>query len=159
MSCGSSNLCLMESPQYIDSGECPPACVTADQLVLWEELGLNDSVDLGLPLDILIEFPSDVMQEFLHISVIGRDVSLNRCFVTIFLQNLVCGISIHAHLVNINPALCTCLDLHNGEDVAVKAGFVNPHHVGKSLPKGAGEYEMVSYPLHVPDVLTPTIYR
>ena len=75
----------MESPQYIDSSECPPACVTTDQLVLREELGLNNSVDLGLPLDILIEFPSDILQEFLHISVIGRDVSLNRCFVTIFL--------------------------------------------------------------------------
>lgn len=78
MSCGSSNLCLMESPQYINSSECPPACVTADQLVLWEELGLNNSVDLGLPLDILIEFPSDVMQEFLHVSVIGRDSTNNK---------------------------------------------------------------------------------
>lgn len=68
MPCGSSNLCLMESPQYIDGGECPPACVTADQLVLWEELGLNDSVDLGLPLDILIEFPSQLISPVtLHI--------------------------------------------------------------------------------------------
>ena len=89
---GSSDLCLMESPQHIDGGECPPACVTADQLVLREELGLNHSVDLGLPLDILIEFPSYVLQEFLHISVIGRDVSLDRCFVTIFLQNNICNL-------------------------------------------------------------------
>lgn len=156
---GSSDLCLMESPQHIDGGECPPACVTADQLILREELGLNHSVDLGLPFDILIKFTSDVLQEFLHISVIGGDVSLDRCLVTIFLQDLVGGIGIHTHLVNVNPALRTCLDLHDGEDVAVKAGSVNPHHVGESLPKGAGEYEMIPYPLHVPDVLAPPVYR
>lgn len=159
MSGGSSDLCLMESPQHIDSGECPPACVTADQLILWEELGLNHSIDLGLPLDILIEFPSDVLQEFLHISVIGRDISLDRCFVTIFLQDLVGSIGIHAHFVNVNPAFCTCLDLHDGEDIAVKAGSVNPHHVGESLPKRAGEYKMIPYPLHVPDVLTSPLNR
>ena len=156
---GSSDLCLMESPQHIDSGECPPACVTADQLILWEELSLNHSIDLGLPLDILVEFPSDVLQEFLHISVIGRDISLDRCFVTIFLQDLVGSIGIHAHFVNVNPALRTCLDLHDGEDIAVKAGSVNPHHVGESLPKRAGEYEMIPYPLHVPDVLTSPLNR
>ena len=99
------------------------------------------------------------LTDLLYISVIGRDVSLDRCFVTIFLQYLVGGIGIHAHLVNVNPALRTCLDLHDGEDVAVKAGSVNPHHVGESLPKGAGEYEMIPYPLHVPDVLTPPVYR
>ena len=72
---GSSDLCLMESPQHIDGGECPSACVTADQLVLWEELGLNHSVDLGLPFDILIKFTSDVLQEFLHISVKAGSVN------------------------------------------------------------------------------------
>lgn len=76
-------------------------------------------------------------------SVIGRDVSLDRCLVTIFLQDLVGGIGIHAHLVNVNPALRTCLDPHDGEDVAVKAGSVNPYHVGESLPNGAGEYKMI----------------
>ena len=159
MSGGSSNLCLMESPQYIDSGECPSACVTADQLVLREKLGLNHSVDLGLPLDILIEFPSDILQEFLHISVIVRDVSLDRCIITIFLQDLVGGVCIHAHLVNVNPALRTCLDLHDGEDVPVKAGSVNPHHIGESLSQGTGEYEVIFHPLHVPDALTPPVYR
>ena len=99
------------------------------------------------------------LTELLYISVIGRDVSLDRCFVTIFLQYLVGGIGIHAHLVNVNPALRTCLDLHDGEDVAIKAGFVNPHYVGESLPKRAGEYKMIPYSLHVPDVLTPPVYR
>lgn len=54
MSCGSSNLCLMESPQYIDGGECPPACVTADQLVLWEKyIGhlIRHKGDVKIPLN------------------------------------------------------------------------------------------------------------
>lgn len=154
---GSPDLCLMESSQDIDGRKCPPAGMGGHQPVFRKELRVYHSIDLGLSLDLIIEFPSDVLEKLLDISVICRDVSLDRCIVAIFLQDLVGGIRIHAHLVNVHPALRPGLDLHDGEDVPVKAGSVNPHHVGESLPQGTGEDKVIPHPLHVPDVLFPSV--
>ena len=61
---GSSDLCLMESPQHIDGGECPPACVTADQLVFREELFRKAHQTLTLS-DISVSVPARTQEKSL----------------------------------------------------------------------------------------------
>ena len=129
----------------------------ATEHILWISLDINHSIDLGLPLYLLRELSTDVLEQFLQVVVEVRDIALYGGFIAIFLKYLVGGVGIHTHLVNIHATFSTRFLLHNGEDVPIKARLVYAHHIREALTKRTTENEVVSHSLQVPYVLRSPI--
>lgn len=122
--------------------------MAANQLPFRLVSDLYDSVDLGLPLYKFFE--TDMLKQFLQKLVVTRDARGKGRLIVILLKDLVGGVPVYAHPLNVHSHICASLLLKDGEDVAVKAGFVNAGHIGEALTEVAGEDKHIPYLLQFP---------
>lgn len=109
---------------------------------------LNDSVDLGLPLYKFFE--TDMLKQFLEKLVVTGNARGKGRLIVILLKDLVGGVPVYAHPLNVHSHICASLLLKDSEDVAVKAGPVNAGHIREALAEVAGEDKHIPYLLQFP---------
>lgn len=135
----------LETANDVVCGKGSARGVTADEFPLGDILDVNMTIDLCLLLYEFIE--TYVLEQFLEISVVARDVGGEWRLVVILLKNLISGVAINAHPLYIYLGVSSRLLLKDSEDVAVKASLVDANHIGESLTEIARENE------HIPDLL------
>ena len=143
MSSCPANFGGLETTDDIVGCECPSCRMAADKLPFRLVSDLYDSVDLGLPLYKFIE--TYVLKQFLEIPIIAGYVGGEWRLVVVLFKNLVGGVAVNAHPLDVYSRICASLLLKDGEDVPVKAGRVNANHVGESLTEVTGENKHIPY--------------
>ena len=122
--------------------------MAADQLPFRLVSDLYDSVDLGLPLYKFFE--TDKLKQFLEKLVVTGNARGEGRLIVILLKDLVGGVPVYAHPLNIHSHKCASLLLKDSEDVPVKAGPVNADHIREALTEVAREDEHIPHLLQFP---------